>query len=193
MAKSENCQKTTQEQKHNTSVFIAQEEIAEKVQTLGKQISQDYQNSDYIKIIVLLKGSFIFAADLLRCIEVPVRVDFMQVSSYGNQKTSSGNVRLLKDLSQDIDGEDVLIVEDIVDSGTTLSHIVEILKTRSPKSLQIVSLLVKQEKFSLGYPLLYQGFSIDDEFVIGYGLDFAEDFRQLPYIGIIHNKEIPDL
>lgn len=171
----------------NITPLIDKNTLTQKITELGHVISEDYKNSEYIKVIALLKGSFIFAADLTRAIEIPVQIDFMEVSSYQNAKVSSGNVRVIKDLRHDIQGEDVLVVEDIIDSGGTLSHILNLLKTRSPASLQVVSLLLKRKKFDLDYPIRYAGFDIQDEFVVGYGLDYAEDYRHLDYIGILQD------
>lgn len=170
------------------SVLISQEEIYARIKELGKLISEEYQESNYIKIVSLLKGSFIFAADLIRAIELPVKIDFMEVSSYGNNTVSSGNVQVTKDLRDDIQGEDVLIVEDIIDSGGTLQHIINLLLTRSPKSLNVVTLLAKREKFTLNYPIRYSGFDIQDEFVVGYGLDYAEFYRNLDYVGVVDSS-----
>jgi len=165
-------------------VLISQQEIEGAVARLAAQIRQDYGNSDLL-LVAALKGSFIFLADLCRMLETNVSIDFVQVSSYGDGKTSSGNVQIRKDLDINIEDKHVLIVEDIVDTGLTLAHLRELLGVRKPKSLKVVALLSKPETHSVESEIEYVGFQIPNEFVVGYGLDFAERYRNLPYIAIL--------
>ncbi len=172
--------------KHTVEVMISEQEIKARVAELGRQISEHYWNSGSAMVLVgLLRGSFIFMADLCRSIEVSHEVDFMTASSYGNSMNSSRDVKILKDLDEDIRGKDVLIVEDIIDSGNTLSRVREILQLREPKSLAICTLLDKPERREVNVPVEWVGFSIPDEFVVGYGIDFAQHYRHLPFIGKI--------
>lgn len=168
-------------------VLISEEEIKEKVKELAGQIGKDYPNGDVL-FIGVLKGSVFFITDLMRAMDVNVSVDFMAVSSYGCSSVSSGVVRILKDLDADIEGRDVLIIEDIIDTGTTLKYLCENLRSRGPKSLKICALLDKPERRKVDLKADYIGFSIPDAFVIGYGLDYAEMYRQLPYVGILKEK-----
>lgn len=168
--------------KHTTAVMISQQEIADKVAELGQQIQSHYQDSENLLLVTLLRGSVIFMADLCRVIDVPMSLDFMTVSSYGSSMESTRDVRILSDLSDDIKGRDVLIVEDIIDTGNTLSKIVEILSLRGPKSLKICTLLDKPSRREVDVTVDWVGFSIPDEFVVGYGIDYAQKYRNLPYI-----------
>lgn len=161
-------------------VFISKEKIQERVVEMGKEISEHYKGKEIV-IVVLLRGSFVFAADLARAIEGDVIVDFMVVSSYQGMETS-GEVRILKDLAENIHGRDVLIVEDIVDTGLTLTKILDVLKSRSPKTLETCSLLSKPSRRIREVEIKYTGFTIEDKFVIGYGLDLDQRFRHLPHI-----------
>ncbi len=161
-------------------VYIAKENIAKRVAELGQQISTDYEGTELL-LIVLLRGSFIFSADLMRAITIDVMVDFMKVSSYVGQH-SSGEVRVLKDLDESIHGRHVLIVEDIVDTGLTLNKILELLKSRNPKSLEVCTLLSKPSRRIMEVEPKYLGFEIEDKFVIGYGLDVDQKYRELPDI-----------
>ena len=170
---------------HSISPEISAQALAARVQELGEQISKDYADKAPLRIIGTLKGSFIFLADLIREIRIPVKVDFMEVSSYGNTMASSGNIKIVKDLSHDISGENVIIAEDIIDTGLTLNNVMSMLYTRNPASLEIVSLLVKSQKMKLDFPVKYTGFDIEDHFVVGYGLDYQGYLRNLPYIGSI--------
>ena len=163
--------------------MISQKQIAAKVRQLGDQISEDYKGKDLL-LIALLKGSFIFAADLIRHLDLDVQIDFMKVSSYQGEN-SCGEVRILKDLDEHVHGRDLLIVEDIIDTGLTLTKIIELLKSRNPASLEIVTLLDKPSRRVQQVETKYVGFQIEDRFVVGYGLDRDEAFRQLPYIGEI--------
>lgn len=165
-------------------ILLSEEEIVKKVAEMGAQISKDYKGKDLL-IVVILKGSVIFAADLLRKIDIPVNIDFIAVSSYGNGTKTSGVVKIIKDLGCSIEHKNVLIIEDILDSGKTLHHLMELLETRNPESIKICTLLNKPERREVEVPVCYSGFTIPDEFVVGYGLDFAENYRNLPYIGIL--------
>lgn len=170
-----------------TKVLIPEEEIKAKVEELGKLITRDYQNKSLV-VIGILKGSVIFLSDLIRVINLPLQMDFMAVSSYGASTHSSGVVRILKDLETDIAGRDVLIVEDIVDTGLTLSYLKDNLLSRSPASLKICTFLDKPERRKINIIPDYNGFKIPDEFVVGYGLDYDENFRNLPYVGIVTKR-----
>lgn len=169
-------------------ILITEEEIKTKVKEMGKQISKDYAQKN-LMLISVLKGAVVFLADLMREITIHTEVDFMAVSSYGKSTKTSGIVRIIKDLDINLEGYDVLIVEDILDSGTTLSYLTKVLKTRNPMSLKIATLLNKPERRVQNIQPDYCGFNIPDEFVIGYGLDYAERYRNLPYIGVL-KKEV---
>ncbi|BCI60882.1 hypoxanthine phosphoribosyltransferase [Solibaculum mannosilyticum] len=166
------------------SVLLDQQQLENIVKELGERITRDYQNKDLL-VVGVLKGSFMFIADLMRAIKAPCRVDFMAVSSYNNGSKSSGVVRIIKDLDKPIEGLDVLLVEDILDSGMTLSYLVENLKARRPASVRICTLLDKPERRKMPIQPDYTGAQVPDEFVVGYGLDFAEKYRNLPYVGIL--------
>lgn len=161
-------------------VFISEDKLKERIATLGKEISEQYKGEQVV-IVVLLRGSFMFAADLVRAIDGDLIVDFMVVSSYQGMETS-GEVRIYKDLAENIHDRHVLIVEDIVDTGLTLTKILEVLKSRNPKSLETCSLLSKPSRRIKEVAIKYVGFTIEDKFVIGYGLDLDQKYRQLPYI-----------
>ena len=165
-------------------VLITEQELAEKVSLLGRQISADYAGKNLL-LVSVLKGSVVFMADLMRAIEIPARVDFMSVSSYGAGVKSTGVVKIVKDLDLPLDGYDLLIVADILDSGKTLSYLKKILKERNPKSVRIVTLLDKPERREADITPDYFGFTVPDEFVVGYGLDYAEKYRNLPYVGVL--------
>ena len=170
--------------KHSVDVMISEADIRTRVAELGSQISADYRDSGSEMVLVgLLRGSFMFMADLCRAIDVSHEVDFMTASSYGSGMSSSRDVKILKDLDEDIRGKDVLIVEDIIDSGNTLSKVREILQLRGPKSLAICTLLDKPERREVTVHVEYVGFTIPDEFVVGYGIDYAQRYRHLPYVG----------
>ncbi|CUU23009.1 hypoxanthine phosphoribosyltransferase [Duffyella gerundensis] len=170
--------------KHSVDVMISEADIRTRVAELGSQISADYRDSGSEMVLVgLLRGSFMFMADLCRAIDVSHEVDFMTASSYGSGMSSSRDVKILKDLDEDIRGKDVLIVEDIIDSGNTLSKVREILQLRGPKSLAICTLLDKPERREVTVQVEYVGFTIPDEFVVGYGIDYAQRYRHLPYVG----------
>lgn len=165
-------------------VLLSAEEIAARVKELGQQISEEYQDKE-ILMVGVLKGAVIFMSDLARSINVPVAIDFMAVSSYGTSTTSSGVVRIMKDLDEEVAGRHILVVEDIIDSGLTLNYLLENLRTRKPASIRLVTLLNKPERRRKDVHVDYNGFSIPDHFVVGYGLDYAEKYRNLPFIGIL--------
>jgi hypoxanthine phosphoribosyltransferase len=168
----------------NLRVFLTSEQIQRRINEIGTQIDEDYKEGP-IYLIAILKGAFIFLADLARAIQTPTRIEFMGISSYGKGKTSSGEVRVTKDLDVSIEGHHVLIVEDIVDSGVTLTYLMSVLKQRKPKSLRIATLLDKPDRRLRPVEVSYVGFQIPDEFVVGYGLDYAEDYRNLKDVCIL--------
>ena len=165
-------------------VLLSEDEIREQVRELGGKITADYKNSN-LMLVTVLKGAVVFLADLMRQIDVPAEIDFMVVSSYGSGVKSSGVVKIVKDLDVPLAGKDILIVEDILDSGLTLSYIKELLESRGPRSIRIATLLDKPSRRKVDLQADYIGFSVPDEFVIGYGLDYDEKYRNLPYIGIL--------
>jgi hypoxanthine phosphoribosyltransferase len=168
-------------------VVVTEEEISHKIEELGALITADYRERDLLMVGVL-KGAFIIMADLSRCIDLPVQFDFIAVSSYGAATQTSGVVRILKDLDQEIAGRDVLIVEDIIDSGLTLNYLLKNLKVRQPASLEVAALLIKQGIQRVPLNIRYQGFSIPPDFVIGYGLDYAGRYRNLPYVALLDSE-----
>src|SRR5215217_2810404 len=164
--------------------FISADQIKERIQTLAQDIRRDHQ--DGVHLISVLKGAFMFLADLARAIEGDVTLDFMAVSSYGSSTTSSGQVQLLKDLDAGLEGRDVVIVEDIVDTGLTLTYLQDILRARSPRTLRTACLLSKPSRRAVDVTVEYIGFTIEDRFVVGYGLDYAEKYRNLSYIAVLN-------
>ena len=170
------------------SVLLSEEEVDKRINEIGKQISKDYEGKN-IHLICVLKGGVFFMCELAKRIEVPVSMDFMAISSYGADTKSSGVIRIVKDLDESITGKDVLVVEDIVDSGRTLSYLLMMLKERKPKSLKLCTLLDKPDRRVIDVDVDYTGFEIPDEFVVGYGLDYAQKYRNLPYIGVVHLDE----
>jgi hypoxanthine phosphoribosyltransferase len=172
-------------------VLIEEDALQERVASLGQELSADYAGRDLL-LIGVLKGAVFFMADLMRHITVPCEVDFMAISSYGASTDSSGVVRILKDLDINIEGRHVLVVEDIIDSGLTLSYLMRNLEARSPASLEICALLTKPDRREMDVPVHYIGFEIPDRFVIGYGLDFAERYRNLPYVAVLSDELIPE-
>ena len=165
-------------------VLLSEEEVDKKIEEIGKQISRDYEGRS-VHLICVLKGGIFFTCELAKRITVPVTLDFMSVSSYGAGTKSSGVVKIVKDLDEPLEGKDVLIVEDIIDSGRTLAYFIEIPKNRAPKSLSLCTLLDKPERRVTDVKVDYAGFNIPDEFVVGYGLDYAQKYRNLPYIGVV--------
>ncbi|GHC44185.1 hypoxanthine phosphoribosyltransferase [Neogemmobacter tilapiae] len=163
--------------------LISAKAIAARVEALSREITAHYQGTDKLVVVGLLRGSFVFIADLVREIDLPVEVDFLEASSYGNSMTSSREVRILKDLRGEIAGRDVLVVEDIVDTGFTLHHVVNLLRSREPARLEVCALLDKPSRREIDMAATWTGFAIPDEFVVGYGIDFAQRNRNLPYIG----------
>lgn len=175
--------------KDNIEVMISAQQIKDKVKEIADKINRDYEGkTEELLIIGLLRGSIIFMADLIREITVPVKIDFMTVSSYGNETTSSREVKIKKDLDENIMGKDVIVVEDIIDSGITLNKVLAILQSRDPKSLKMCTLLNKPSRREVNVAIDYNGFDIPDEFVVGYGLDFAQKYRNLPYVGIVRGE-----
>ena len=168
----------------NLRVFLTSEQIQRRIHEMGAQIDADYPEGP-IYLIAILKGAFVFLADLARAIKTPTRIEFMGISSYGKGKTSSGEVKLTKDLDVSIEGHHVVIVEDIVDSGVTLNYLASVIKQRRPKSVKIATLLDKPDRRLRPVEVAYTGFQIPDEFVVGYGLDYAEDYRSLKDICIL--------
>lgn len=166
-------------------ILFSEKVIAEKIEELGKQITSDYHENDEVIVIGVLKGANIFLGDLVRKINLPLRIDFMAVSSYGNSTSSSGIVRILKDLDLEIENKHVVIVEDIVDTGLTLKYLTENLRSRKVSSLKICTLLDKPFRRKCDLHIDYVGFEIPDAFIVGYGIDYAEKYRNLPYIATI--------
>jgi len=164
--------------------LVSQADLERRVRELGAEISRDYKGKELF-LVGVLKGAVFFLSDLMRALEVPCEVDFMAVASYGSSTDSSGVVRILKDLDATIEGKDVLIVEDIIDSGLTLSYLLRTLRARDPGSLEVCALLTKPERREVDLPIRYTGFEIPNKFVIGYGLDHAERFRNLPYVAVL--------
>lgn len=165
-------------------IMLPEGEVDKRIGEIGAQITKDYAGKE-VHLICILKGSVFFTCELAKRIEVPVTMDFMSVSSYGNEKRSSGVVRIVKDLDEPLEGKDVIIIEDIIDSGRTLSYLMEILKQRQPKSLALCTLLDKPDRRVKDVKVNYTGFQIPDEFVVGYGLDCGQKYRNLPYIGVV--------
>ena len=170
--------------KNHIEVMISEEKVEQRVCELANQINEDYAGKE-LHLIIILKGSVFFACELARKIKVPVTMDFMAVSSYGNGMVSAGKITVKKELDEDIAGKDVLIIEDIVDSGNTLFYLKRLLMARSPESLKIVTLLDKPDCRTAEVEIDYCGFEIPDKFVVGYGLDYAQNYRNLPYIGVV--------
>ncbi|WP_086981556.1 hypoxanthine phosphoribosyltransferase [Vibrio aphrogenes] len=175
--------------KHTVEVMISEQDVQDRVKVLGKAIADYYQGSENLVIVGLLRGSYVFMADLSRAIDLNHQIDFMTASSYGNGMTSSRDVRILKDLDDDIKGKDVLLVEDIIDTGNTLSKVREILEIREPNSIEICTLLDKPSRREVEVDAKWIGFEIPDEFVVGVGIDYAQNYRHLPYIGKVIPQE----
>jgi len=172
-------------------VLVSEEQLRERVAELGREIASEYEGRDLL-LIGVLKGAVFFMADLMRELPLPCEVDFMAISSYGSATDSSGVVRILKDLDINIEERDVLIVEDIIDSGLTLSYLMRNLRSRAPASLEVCALLVKESARKVRKQVRYVGFEIPDRFVIGYGLDFAERYRNLPYVAALDDSLLPE-
>jgi hypoxanthine phosphoribosyltransferase len=175
-----------------SEVLVDADTLSGRIAELGEEISADYDGRDLL-LIGVLKGAVFFMADLMRHLRVPCELDFMAISSYGAATDSSGVVRILKDLDINIRERNVLVVEDIIDSGLTLSYLVRNLSAREPASLEICALLTKPTRREIEVPVRYVGFEIPNRFVIGYGLDFAERYRNLPYVGVLNERLIPDM
>ena len=165
-------------------VLFSEERLASIVKEMGKKISEDYRDKNLL-LVSVLKGSVVFMADLMRAIDIPCRVDFMSVSSYGSGVKTSGVVKIVKDLDIPLEGFDVLVVEDILDSGMTLSYILELLRSRNPKSIRLCTLLDKPERRTANVTADYVGAAVPDKFIIGYGLDYDEKYRNLPFVGVL--------
>ena len=168
-----------------THVLLSEAEIEQRITSLAAEIERDYPKSEEIHLVAVLKGGFMFMADLVRAMSDRVTMDFMAVSSYGKGTTSSGQVRVLKDLDSNLEGRNLIVVEDIVDTGLTLHYLQDLLKARAPKSMKTACLLSKPSRRKVDVQVDYIGFTIEDHFVVGYGLDYAEKYRNLPYIAIL--------
>lgn len=175
--------------KYAIDEMISAKSIAARVEALAKEISANYEKADKLVVVGLLRGSFVFIADLVRELNMPVEVDFLEVSSYGNEMTTSREVRILKDLRGEINGLDVLLVEDIVDTGHTMHHVQALLKSREPRSLEVCALLDKPSRREVEVDVRWIGFEIPDEFVVGYGIDYAQRNRNLPFIGKVRQLD----
>jgi len=173
----------------NIKILISTEQIRQRIAELGSELSRAYQGKE-LTVICVLKGSFIFCADLVRSLSLPVRCEFISCSSYGNAKTSSGEVKLALDVSIPLDGKHIMIVEDIVDSGLTLKYIRELFAVRNPASIACCALLQKPDALKVDVKVDYTGFKIGNEFVVGYGLDYAQKYRELPYIGVLDPSKV---
>lgn len=170
---------------YTPETLISEEEIAQRIDFLGKAITQDFEGQDLI-VICVLKGAFMFCSDLIKKVNLPLKLEFISLSSYGDATQSSGNVRLEMDITANIEGKNVLIVEDIVDSGLTIKTLMEMMAVRRPREVKLASLLFKPSKLKHKVNIDYLGFEIEDKFVIGYGLDYAGRYRELPYIGVLN-------
>ena len=169
-------------------VLLTEEEVNEKIKKIVEQISKDYEGKQ-IHLICILKGGVFFTCELAKRLTIPVSLDFMSVSSYGSGTKSSGVVKIIKDLDEPLEGKNVIIVEDIIDSGRTLAYLIEVLKQRNPASIRLCTLLDKPERRVKDVKVDYVGFNIPDEFVVGYGLDYAQRYRNLPFIGVVEGVE----
>ena len=165
-------------------VLLSEEQLKEKCAEMGAQITKDYAGKNLL-LVTVLKGAVVYMADLMRCIDLPCAIDFMVVSSYGSGTKTTGVVKIVKDLDQDLSGKDILIVEDILDSGMTLSYLKGLLQSRNPASIRIATLLDKPSRRKVELKADYVGFEVPDEFVVGYGLDFDEEYRNLPFVGVL--------
>ncbi len=165
-------------------VLIAEEEVDKKIREIAEKISKDYEGKT-VTLICILKGSVFFTCELAKRITIPVKLDFMSVSSYGAGTESSGRVKIIKDLDDSVEGKDIIVIEDIIDSGRTLSHLMTLLSSRKPNSIKLCTLLDKPDRRVVPVDVDYTGFNIPDKFVVGYGLDYDQNYRNLPYIGVI--------
>jgi hypoxanthine phosphoribosyltransferase len=181
---------TTELTRGVSRILVEEDALRARIAELGADVSADYAGKDLL-LIGVLKGAVFFMADLMRHLTIPCEVDFMAISSYGASTDSSGVVRILKDLDINIEGRDVLIVEDIIDSGLTLSYLIRNLESRNPASLEICALLTKPARREIDVPVRYTGFEIPNEFVIGYGLDYGERYRNLPYVAVLDPEAVP--
>ena len=181
----------TEVEKGVAEVLIDEDDLQRRIAELGDEISADYRGRDLL-LLGVLKGAVFFMSDLMRRLTIPCEIDFMAISSYGASTDSSGVVRILKDLDINIEGRHVLVVEDIIDSGLTLSYLMRMLESREPATLEICALLTKPERREIDVDVRYTGFEIPNRFVIGYGLDFAERYRNLPYVAVLHPDLIPE-
>lgn len=168
-------------------ILIDEDSLQAKVKELGAKIAEDYKGKDLL-LICVLKGAVVFVSDLMKRIDLPLEIDFMAVSSYGCDTKSSGVVRILKDLNKGVEGKHILIVEDIIDSGLTLSYLIDNLKSRGPESVEICTILDKPDRRTANINIKYTGFQVPDEFVVGYGLDYAEKYRNLPYVAVLKEE-----
>ncbi len=169
----------------NPEIFISEDDIATRIAVLGEMVSKDFKGEELI-VICVLNGAFIFCTDLIRQIELPIKLDFVSLSSYGDSKNSSGEVIVNMDCALDLRDRNVLVVEDIIDTGLTMTHYLEMLKGRGPKTIKVASLLYKPSRNIYPVPIDYLGFEIEDRFVIGFGLDYAGRYRELPYVGVLN-------
>lgn len=170
------------------SVLISQEKVEERIKELAAQISKEYEGEEVL-LICILKGSIFFTTELAKHISIPVKFDFMSVSSYGDATVSSGRVKIIKDLDDSIEGKNVIVIEDIIDSGRTLHHLLALLSVRGPKSLKLCTLLDKPDRREIDVDVDYTGFKIPDAFVVGYGLDYKQRYRNLPFVGVLNLGE----
>lgn len=166
------------------SVLIAEEDVDKKIREIAEKISKDYEGKT-VTLVCILKGSVFFTCELAKRITIPVKLDFMSVSSYGAGTESSGRVKIIKDLDDSVEGKDIIVIEDIIDSGRTLSHLMTLLSSRKPNSIKLCTLLDKPDRRVVPVDVDYTGFNIPDKFVVGYGLDYDQNYRNLPYIGVI--------
>ena len=167
--------------------LISEADIAKRVKELGAKIAEEYKGRNLV-LVCVLKGSFVFTADLARAIDLPMRIEFLGVRSYGEGTSTSGVVQITQDLSRPIEGEDILIVEDIIDTGLTIAHLLDLFRTRRPNSIKVCALLHKPARTRIQVPIDYLGFTIEDAFVVGYGLDWAEKYRNLPAISVVESN-----
>lgn len=174
--------------KERVTTLISEEKLKSRVKEIAKEITE-YYNGEEVKTVCVLKGAVMFMVDLVKNLELPVKFDFMDVSSYGNSTESSGQIKILKDLDDPIEGENLLIVEDIIDSGRTLHYLINYLESKKPKSIKLCTLFDKPERREFNVRVDWTGFDIPDEFIVGYGLDYAQRYRNLPFIGVLHFDE----